>query len=342
MLTFLIKDLITEALEMLDGQNAFYDAISAVNSSYSSLEENVIAIGSGQNGSGYAAQLHAGAASLSSRINHIPPRRFYSALEGVHKSVHDLQDQLPKRSTYLDSLLAEIDHFADEYDEYLSKPNATNATSLILVSAEIKRCLEDFRGALDLFDSLLDDLPAEDQVDGSLSIVLPYTVEVTDFIAKLTAIQSIYSELCQLLDISETDSPLEIGKIESGSLWAKVLGSSVALTLVTQFIQSSAGYLYHNYTVEGQISSVPGKVESLDKVVDLRQKLKAAGIKTKDIDEQLAKSAHTIAKDLNTLLENQPSIILNGHQIPVTESGSIGKIQERRIPRLPHNNKPTQ
>jgi hypothetical protein len=332
MLTFKIKELLGETLATARGENAFLEAVETIEQVFIGIAEGVEAIGTNTNNAGYANQIYASLHSLSERISTVSPRKFYSALETFHEILGVFRARIEVPSTYLDRLVEEIENFAALYDTYLAKPSAANAAPLVLEAPLMKRRLHDFLGATHLFNSILEDAPAENENEGVLSILLPGTLDLHDFIARLEAIASMYSELCQLLDISEVDQPLHIAKIESGSLWAKLAGSTLVVTLMTQFIHSSASYLYQTYTAQGQIASIPSKVESL--VLDLRQKLKVAGIKTGDLDEHLAKSAHAIAKDLNTLLERQPSITLNGVEISVAEEAAKRQISARTVPKL--------
>jgi hypothetical protein len=333
MLTFQIAQLIEETVEEITESNAFVAAVQLFSGTFEDIAKNLALIGSNSNNAAYANEIYNTLNSFKDRKSLVSARRLYSDLEIVQFSLKNFQIRLSGPSEYVESLIADVDGFASMYDIYLSEPNAINAAPIAVAASGLAQRFADFNGSLNLFNSLFQELPPRDIDNSTLSVVLSGTFDLREFIVRLSAIESIYSELCQLLNISESDYPLEIAKVESGSLLAKVAGSAVVIGLMTTFIQSTATYAYENYTTEGRIKTIPTKVESLDKVIDLTKKLKESGVDTSKLEEQVSKSAYTIAKDLNTLIEGQPSIILNGFEITGNIEGKR-QIPNKTAPKL--------
>jgi hypothetical protein len=334
MLSFQVAGLIEDASKEITENNAFVAAIELFAGPLEYIAKNLALIGTNSNNAAYGNEIFSILSSFKELKSSISPRRFYSDLEIIQASLRHFKSQLTDTSEYVESLVSDVDGFASMFDTYLANPSAVNAAPISIAASRLAQRFRDFKGSLHLFNSMIQKLPSQQDDDSMLSIVLSGPFDLREFIARLEAIESMYSELCQLLNISETDYPLEIAKIESGSLLAKVAGSAVVLSLMTSFIQSTATYMYESYTVEGRIKTIPPRVESLDKVIDLTRKLKEAGIDTSEMESHVAKSAHTIAKDLNTLVEGQPSIILNGLEITGTSEESRRQISFKNVPRL--------
>lgn len=334
MLSFQIAKLVEEVTEGISDNNAFVGAVQLLAEPIVEVVDALQGIGTNTNNSGYANSLHSILTSFYDRKASILPRKFYTDLESVHEALSNFQKNLETPSEYIDSLIANIDVFAEIFGIYLATPNASNAAPLAIEAPRLAQRFYDFKKSFHLFEGMIRRIPSR-QIEGSVfTIVLAGEFDFKSFVARLSAISSMYSELCELLNISEVDDPLEIQMIESGSLFAKLAGSATVIALMVQFIHSTATYAYDNYTVEGRIKAIPTKVESLDAVIGLTQKLKAAGVDTKEMDVHVSKSAHAIAKDLNTLLEGQPSIILNGLEISGTNEGPRKQVAYQNAPRL--------
>ena len=129
---------------------------------------------------------------------------------------------------------------------------------------------------------------------------------------KLNALAEIYEKLCNALQISHNEFPLTIIRLEIGSSFLIVRGSKAAIQLLRDLLIGVAAYLYRRYTAEGQIASIPRSVEAAESVLKLRDQLAKRGIDTQQIDKFVGESAAVIAIRLNTLLQGQTSISIDG------------------------------
>jgi hypothetical protein len=82
-----------------------------------------------------------------------------------------------------------------------------------------------------------------------------------ELIAKLVAVETLYDELSRLLNVSTSEYPLEITKMEVGSWWIKIFGESKIIALLTSLIETWIAYLHRNYTQEGKIQSMPKRLK---------------------------------------------------------------------------------
>jgi len=168
--------------------------------------------------------------------------------------------------------------------------------------------------------------PEDISVNESIvSIFLLSNNELSVFLAKIQSLERIYSELCRLMDISTSEYPLKIIKVEAGSLWVKLFGESKIITLLTDMIKSGVGYLHRNYTREGQLKSIPRQVEQYEAVLNLESKMRELGYDTSNMRESIKKSGVVIAKELSTLLGGESVVIVN------EQTFSVGSAVDRLI-----------
>jgi hypothetical protein len=134
-----------------------------------------------------------------------------------------------------------------------------------------------------------------------------------------------YEELCRLLDLSPNEYPLEIIKVEVGSLWLRIFGESRVISLISRFIESTASYLYRNFTSEGKLTAIPQKVDVINSILKLSDNLEQSGIDNSVLKENIQQSSIIVAQQLNQLLAGEPVVNVNG------EVYSVGEAWEKRF-----------
>jgi|CXWL01.1.fsa_nt_gi hypothetical protein len=177
--------------------------------------------------------------------------------------------------------------------------------------------------------------PAPNNSEARLWLLLESELDLIRFGAKLQALQIIYNELSNLLSISTTEHPIQIRKIESGSFWADVLGYPKIIELITSLIEDAVSFMYRKFTNEGKISTIPRKVDAIDEIVQLRNKLRLMDFDTTEMDEHIEKSAVVIAAQLNELLMGEPKIVINGREFSVGDNLKQKFIEARKNLFLP-------
>lgn len=309
----------------LESFKPFTDAVLVLAQSADALVRYLPGLGEGGTKLGETAgQIHnhlAHAHRTTSAINH---RHFFKALEHFQRSIAELQSTPSPKSELISHLNARIEEFAGLYDEFLSNQSGKHAVPLIFAAQSLQAKLHVFIGSLQLFEEFVGESDIPTSSEAPFSLWLPAHLDLADFARRLSALQSIYSELCMLLSISENDHPLRVSKIESGSLWAKVFGESRVVGLMVSFVEQTASWMYRTYTREGKLASVPRKVEAIDLLLGLTQRLNEAGLDTAEMHSHIEKSAVAISKDLATLLDGQASVTVNEQTISVgTELSKI-------------------
>lgn len=254
-------------------------------------------------------------AGLKKTVNEISPKQFFTSMHSIQEKVR--KSSLLSLHTDNNSIINKIDIFSDLYERYISNYSHQDAFHLIAESKDLTTMLHAYRYSLLTVGTALESNFETVNNDVELSIFISFNLSLRDFSQKLLALNCIYDELCMVLDISLSEYPLTIRKIESGSLWVKLFGNIKIIELMIDFIKHGAAYLYRNYTDEGKISTIPKKLDSLNSILDFSKKLEEQGISTEKINGHIQKSAIRIAEELNTLLSGQPEIVVNAETISI-------------------------
>lgn len=250
-------------------------------------------------------------ASIKIDLKNFSPRQVFneiSVLDQAYKNFASPANDKPQ------GLASNIAEFLDAYERYFySQLKEEELINLLRTADILYNSLNAFGMNLLIIENTLRSksiLPSEEQ--GHLSIILENEFDVSEFARKLTSLHRIYFELCLLADISYADHPLSISKVESGSFWADLLGYPKIIDFIQGLIENGINYMYRNYTREGKIVAIPKKVETLEEVLEFRNKLRKAGLVTKEVDENINKASVKVAQELNHLLIGEPKVILNG------------------------------
>lgn len=280
-----------------------------------------------------ANQVHQTLASTSTALKNVNHRNFFlvekdflGELEDLwSEGDEDLPTAMPEWST---QLTQRIEEFGEVYNIFLSEQSGANAFPVLLAAQELQTAIDtSFR----LLEGVLEALASHEKpVEGetSFSLYLPSEMSLRDFIKRLEAFQNMYSILCGLLKVNEHDRPLRTVEIESGSLWLKFFGDSKVLGFLTSLIEKGVSWGFRNFTPEGRLGAIPRKVESVEAVFNLTQKLKAAGIEVDGADENVKIATAQIAKDLATLIAGQSMVTVNHTTITLKDELMKQRLEE--------------
>jgi hypothetical protein len=270
---------------------------------------------------------------LMQQIQSIEPRKVFKSIDALENAFisfslidnHRLQEA-PRAISIVGK---ELQNFSSNYNNYLATLDQTIRESAIIPLTHTATVLYASLSMIKaMFSDIKNRLQEHKPVDGldleRFSLYIESEIDLEKFAQNLYSINLIYGELCSLLNISPSDYPLIILKIESGSSWIDLLGYPQIIKLLVSLIQGAIDYFYRSFTREGKIVSLPRKVQAVEDVIELRKKLVAMGINTSAIDDQLSKSTYVIAEELNKLLVGEPRISLNG------QTFSIGGAFEKR------------
>lgn len=303
--------------ELKDCQ-AFTTTLSALAQSAEAMEEHLRGIATGGDRVHKAAlQIHTHLENVRKTTSIINQRHFFKALEHFQRSIAQLQLANHRENDLISSLNSKVDEFANIYDAFISNQSSEDALPMLMAARVLHVKLTTLFDSLQLIEEIMGAYDIPGNSEAPLTILLPAHLEILEFANKLLAIQRLYSELCMLFSVSESSNPLRISKIESGSLWVKVFGESNVIGMMASFIERTASWVYRTYTIEGKIDSVPRKVEAIDALLKLSERLRQNGIDPSAMNEHIDKAAVEISKSLAQILNGQSIITVNDQTISV-------------------------
>jgi hypothetical protein len=337
MLQAQISELLSDAIDAIREANKLESVLKALERVDSEIEKGLLGIVSDSSEKIQAGTnlINAHVTSVSGVVASVSARFLFKEIEALDQKLRQLLVRDFPSSYQIVSILKNLEDFAESYNTFVLKQKQSGALPVLAIGRQLRQQLDDLLG---LAIYIRDILSSEGEIrpeEGVLTILLPSVEDLPTFADKLTALATIYSELCQLLNVSLSQHPLRISKVESGSLWAKVFGLKKVVDLTAQLLDSAARYCYRNYTREGKIGAVPSTVESMDAILGFTNKLKDAGVDVSTIHAEIAKGAHAVAKNLTALIADQPSMKIDGHTISVVVEVSRPYLENERL-RLPN------
>jgi len=220
---------------------------------------------------------------------------------------------ISQNSYYSERELTELINVAiKKYEDYLQSHAIGDFLHFCSVSAHVYYLLRDYRALLTIVQRRLTlQLKTHETDEAEFSMLLESDLSLGGFALKLNALEQIYLELANLLHLSIDPNSIKVVKIESGSFWTDIVGNKKVTPLLEGLIADTVSYFYRNFTREGKISSLPRRVDAIEDILHLREKLSALGIPTAELDETLQKSSVVIAKQLNQLLVGEATVTIN-------------------------------
>jgi hypothetical protein len=264
-------------------------------------------------------------------FRYVRAKAVFAELSQLESDLGALQNSLegsnsaPGISNILTNLISNITIFSGTYEQFNAAPfpSVQLVLSLIESGDELNKSIQDCSNALilarDGWYPLEDGTPEYSVID----LFLPSASSYDDILAKVIAIDAIYSDLCTLLNISKIEYPLRVLKIETGSLWTWLSGNETVATLFVELLKGVGSYFGKKRTPEGRIDIASKKADLVEKIWGLRDRLAAAGGNTADLDDRLKNVTSSLADNTIRLLGGESSFSIN-HQTYLINQGFQG------------------
>lgn len=313
MQAFVFRREVNDLLQSLDEAEDFMVFVGLIANSSPGVDVNLAQIcEGGDKASSAVANLRNTIGGAGLKLRAIDFRKFFSSLEVFQARLKKVGDYKIGRFFDIEKIIDAVDVVSERFVAFLSSGSLQNTVLLISDVRCLENLLVGFKSALLFAAHGLEEPRFDLEEKGELAIFLHNSMNLAHFSAKLHAVDECYLELCALTGVSPTDYPLQIGKIESGSLWVKVFGEPRVIGLLVDFIECSVSFIYRNFSNEGKLTAIPRKIEALDSVINLSGKLQGLGVDVVEMNDYIRKSAVVIAKDLNVLLDGQVEVTVNG------------------------------
>ena len=218
---------VDDTLKALDAAAPLFEVLDAIGIKNDGIQSRLLEIadGSGAKIVDNANALHSDFSSLSGTTREISTRRLFRVVETLSTQLTEALVEGAYNPSHLHQLLGELDTFAETYNTYVAHQSGVNAVPLLYESNRLRNSLSSLRAFLEYVQSNLSSqsTPADDEAE--FSLVLFNISGIGDFADKLIALQALYDELCDVLNVTTASYPLRIRKIESGSLWTRLFGN---------------------------------------------------------------------------------------------------------------------
>lgn len=249
----------------------------------------------------------------------ITPKLFFRSFEKLENSYTIFITNLNPNNDLEDYIKYKFSNLETAYEDFFGSPNYVEASQLINSGMAFLIALETIDKTINAITYTLQETFENDDSLSSLSLLLDSDYTFKEFLIKLEAIQSLYSEISFLFNISEIDFPLRIVKLESGSLWVKIFGESKVIDFLISLLKDGKDYTYRNVTTEGKIESSKQNFKVVEALLEHRTKMLESGLNVDELDARIQKSSVIIADNLINLLENESRIKINGELIKSTD-----------------------
>jgi hypothetical protein len=135
----------------------------------------------------------------------------------------------------------------------------------------------------------------------------------------INPIEKIYTQLCMIANINEIEEPINIVRVESGSITINFNGNGKICEVIERVISKFNNFLVRRFTKEGTKINFAESFDLISKEVDLVKEMKAAGIDTSDIENIPKETAINVFKQINLFLFANPDSKINEKQINKAE-----------------------
>lgn len=324
MTSYELSSLLERFIDLVNNRPHLKSLLSTVESQHSYITEWLVKITNfeGSKAPNLIADFNNHLVNVFAReLKEIGSRTIYAEVEQMLSELASIRERYGDSVAPLMALDDQLTAFINRFEAFLQNTTVENTLALNEAATDLLRTLRAYFRLATTLDGVLNHGEIfDEQGYAALSLLLSYEPSYKNLLTKLAALDQLYNELCNLLGVSSAEYPLQVAKLETGSLWLKIFGESKVIALLTRLIETSAGYLYRRFTNEGQIASIPRQVESVEAILRLSKTLEEMGIDTTQVKENVQKSAVVISSKLNDLLVGSPSVTVNGQAFSVGDA----------------------
>lgn len=344
MLQITLARSVDEAYRAIKDAAPLWEVLDAFDALFSQLQAHLLGISEGgEKLPSNSSEIHGKLASFSNTLRRFNARKIFKGIENLQLCLSASLGRAEEVGDhkFVTELLQILEEFSDGYNEYVAYQSGAHALPLLIRANRLRILLITLQNFLLYLKETYSGTAQMIDGEAVFSMVLPHVTNVQDFATRLAALQALYDELCYMLGVSTASHPLRIGKIESGSLFTQLFGDTRVIGLMVSMLERAVSYFHRNYTTEGKIAAIPTKVEALEKIFGLSEKMRQSGADVTKLQESLAKNAVTIADALNVLVSDQAAVEINGKTLSVGAELEKALLEQRSALQLPLSSPPS-
>jgi hypothetical protein len=221
-----------------------------------------------------------------------------------------LEGEYAYYTEFLEEICEKLETFLSHYEKHTRSYSVATCLSMSVSASELKTSIvstnQILNGILSL--SVKDNSESE---TSRLDLYLSNVSTLKAFSEKLEALSEIYTELLYLYGQTESDHPVLIEHLESGSLWIKIAGHTLTAALLTSILTTATEYFQDNFTKTGELKQLPNSVKVAEDLLRITVQLEKDGVDTTEIKENIESATRKISRKLDTLLGDQPVVEIN-------------------------------
>ena len=310
MLTYDLKIAADILNTYLGTESAFTTALQRLKDWHAVLDSQLAKIAAGgQEIQQAAGVIHSHLASTGSTTQEVNVEEFFassSELSNLLKDLFPATEQEPLDAIGLVTELAALRKF---FSVFIARQTGNNALPLLKAASAFSNRLRIFQEDLNYFADSLASGVQQQEHEEKLSLVFHSSQTLHSFWAKLKAVEEMYAQLCELLEVDLGENQLRISKIESGSEWISLFGHAAVVGIIGKLIIDTFKFAQRNYTREGRIEGTKASTQQVDAIIATIVKLDKLKVDTNDLRSEVKTAAESIAVNLNDLLAHESTFV---------------------------------
>lgn len=160
--------------------------------------------------------------------------------------------------------------------------------------------------------NIIDNKLCNGHIDDGLEIrLLNNSLDKDTYNNVVTPVYIIYNKLCEIAKINPEEDPLNIVRVETGSLFTKYSGDKKILSVIANILEIAHNIFMRKYTREGQKQNLIESTEIFEKHYSIIKDMKEQGMNVDEHEKIAQESMVLIMKQANTLLSSSPDIRIN-------------------------------
>lgn len=121
------------------------------------------------------------------------------------------------------------------------------------------------------------------------------------FTESIQAVRDSYEIMCQISNVSTTEHKLKVVKIESGSLFIKVIGDALSLGVLEYLMKKIINLIFNKFTFEGQVLRSKQILDLIKEDTEVASKYKELGLNI-EFGENINKLHFMLVKSIKKLI----------------------------------------
>ncbi|OQW94879.1 MAG: hypothetical protein BWK79_04490 [Beggiatoa sp. IS2] len=253
-----------------------------------------------------ADEVYKNLAAVRKKLKNISAKKLFLKLAQFEGHLRTIIEYAGKNTSTIRKILTDVSCFSSDYETYLEMQTDVTTIRVFKAAVDLESSIK-FLRILTLIHVGLKENRFLEESSNTLSFLVPPDIKFEQLVERIVTLESIYSELCQLLNITLSECPVRVvNYVEGGKLRLKVIGNNSIIELMTFLIESDEP-LVKKVEALSEISLLR-RVENSKKVLHLTSKQEnttADALKNK-VDIQ--KTSASIIEKLNVLVKGQSAM----------------------------------